>query len=39
MSQQAYVMIPDQTTVDKAKSLMRKVREGVMLSEADVSAN
>lgn len=39
MSQKAYVMIPDQATVDKAKSLMRKVREGVMLSQADVSAN
>lgn len=37
MSQKAYVMIPDQTTVDKAKSLMKKVREGFMLSEADVA--
>ena len=36
MSQKAYVMIPDQTTVDKAKTLMKKVREGFMLSEADV---
>lgn len=37
MSQKAYVMIPDQTTVDKAKTLMKKVREGFMLSEADVA--
>ena len=36
-SQKAYVMIPDQTTVDKAKTLMKKVREGFMLSEADVA--
>ena len=38
MSQKAYVMVPDQTTVDKAKTLMQKVRQGFMLSEADVSA-
>ena len=38
MSQKAYVMVPDQTTVDKAKSLMQKVRQGAMLSEADVAA-
>ena len=37
MSQKAYVMIPDQTPVDKAKTLMKKVREGFMLSEADVA--
>ena len=37
MSQKAYAMIPDQTTVDKAKTLMKKVREGFMLSEADVA--
>lgn len=37
MSANAYVMIPDQTTVDQAKVLMKKVREGFMLSEADVS--
>ena len=36
MSQNAYVMNPDQTTVDKAKSLMQKVREGTVLSDADV---
>lgn len=38
MSQKAYVMVPDQTTVDKAKTLMQKVRQGSMLSDADVSA-
>lgn len=38
MSQKAYVMVPDQTTVDKAKTLIQKVRQGFMLSEADVSA-
>ncbi len=38
MSQKAYVMVPDQTTVDKAKTLMQKVRQGAMLSDADVSA-
>ena len=37
MSQKAYVMIPDQNTVDRAKTLMKKVREGFMLSEADVA--
>lgn len=37
MSQKAYVMIPDQTTVDKAKDLMQKVREGFTLTEADIS--
>lgn len=37
MSQNAYVMVPDMTTVEKAQDLMRKVREGVMLSEADVA--
>ena len=37
MSAKAYVMVPDQTTVDKAKSLMQKVRQGAMLSEADVA--
>ena len=38
MSQKAYVMVPDQTTVDKAKTLMQKIRQGAMLSDADVSA-
>lgn len=37
MSQKAYVMIPDQTTVDKAKTLMKKVREGFMLSRGRCS--
>ena len=39
MSQKAYVMVPDTTTVEKAKILMQKVREGSMLSEADVAAH
>lgn len=39
MSQNAYVMVPDQTTVEKAKSLMAKVREGTVISEADIQAN
>ena len=37
MSAKAYVMVPDQTTVDKAKVLMNKVREGFQLSDADVA--
>lgn len=37
MSQNAYVMVPDMETVDKAKNLMQKVRDDIMLSEADVS--
>ena len=37
MSQTAYVMVPDTATVDKARSLMQKVREGGMLSQADVA--
>lgn len=37
MSSKAYVMIPDQNTVDKARVLMKKVREGFRLSEADVA--
>ena len=38
MSQKAYVMIPDQTTVDKAKDLMRRVREGELLTAEDVAS-
>lgn len=37
MSQKAYVMIPDQTTVEKAKTLMQKVREGFVITEADIT--
>lgn len=37
MSQNAYVMVPDMATVEKAKDLMRKVREDILLSEADVA--
>lgn len=32
MSQNAYVMVPDQTTVDKAKELMRQVRDGEIIT-------
>ena len=32
MSQTAYVMVPDYTTVDKAKELMEQVRNGEILS-------
>lgn len=38
MSQKAYVMVPDQTTVEKAKSLMEKVRQGFVLTDADITA-
>lgn len=37
MSQKAYVMIPDTTTVDKAKVLMKKVRDGYEISSSDVA--
>lgn len=36
MSQKAYVMIPDQSTVEKSKMLMEKVRNGEILTEEDV---
>ena len=32
MSQNVYVMVPDQTTVDKAKELMRQVRDGEVIT-------
>lgn len=32
MSQNAYVMIPDQSTVDKAKELMQQVRDGEVIT-------
>lgn len=35
MSQRAYVMIPDQTTVEEAKALMRQVRDGEILTEQE----
>lgn len=37
MKQKAYVMIPDMETVERAKYLMVKVREGERLSETDVA--
>ena len=36
MSQKAYVMVPDYSTVDKAKDLMAKVRNGEVVTQADV---
>lgn len=40
MSQKAYVMIPDESTVQKAETMMKKVRDGETVSqeEADDSA-
>ena len=37
MSQAAYVMIPDQATVEKAKTLMGSVRSGQHISAADLN--
>lgn len=37
LSQSVYVMVPDQKTVDKAKSLMKKVEEGGILSQEDAA--
>ena len=37
MNQNAYVMIPDTDTVEKAELLMQKVRDDFLLSEADVA--
>lgn len=37
MSQKAYVMVPDQTTVDKAKTLMQAVRDGETISAEDTA--
>lgn len=38
MSQNAYVMVPDYNTVDKAKSLMQKVRDGEVITQEDADA-
>ena len=38
MSQKAYVMVPDYTTVDKAKSLMEKVRNGEVVTQEEADA-
>ena len=38
MSQKAYVMVPDQSTVDKAKSLMEKVRNGEVVTQEEADA-
>ena len=39
MSQTAYVMIPDESTVEKAKTLMEKVKNGETLSQEEASAD
>ena len=38
MSQKAYVMIPDESTVQKAESLMKKVRDGETISQEEADA-
>lgn len=38
MSQKAYVMVPDYNTVDKAKSLMEKVRNGEAVTQEEADA-
>ena len=38
MSQKAYVMVPDYNTVDKAKSLMEKVRNGEVVPQEEADA-
>ena len=38
MSQKAYVMVPDYNTVDKAKSLMEKVRNGDVVTQEEADA-
>lgn len=37
MSQAAYVMEPDQKTVEKAKELMKKVRDGEIITQEDAT--
>ena len=39
MSQKAYVMVPDYNTVDKAKSLMEKVRNGEVVTQEEADAS
>ena len=38
ISQKAYVMVPDYNTVDKAKSLMEKVRNGEVVTQEEADA-
>ena len=38
MSQKAYVMVPDYNTVDKAKNLMEKVRNGEVVTQEEADA-
>ena len=39
LSTEAYVMIPDESTVDKAKELMTKVRDGETITQEDASSD
>ncbi len=39
LSQPAYVMIPDETTVDKAKELMAKVRDGQTITQDEAASD
>lgn len=38
MSQKAFVMVPDYNTVDKAKSLMEKIRNGEVVTQEEADA-
>ena len=38
MSQKAYVMVPDYNTIDKAKSLMEKVRNGEVVTQEEADS-
>ena len=38
MSQKAYVMVPNYDTVNKAKSLMEKVRNGEVVTQEEADA-
>lgn len=38
MSQNAYVMIPDESTVQKAQQMMKKVRDGELVSQEEADA-
>lgn len=39
MSQKAYVMIPDESTVQKAEEMMKKVRDGETVSQEEADAD
>lgn len=38
MSQEAYVMVPDYATVDKAKALMKEVRDGQVVTQEEADS-